>query len=91
MAQQSKYLVCITFNNYSLCINHRLPTLCEWEGSPNNIVYHWPYIIAIDSQFIEIRNVDNVCIIYLDFCLKTNVYFYLGRACSNYSRRKHPA
>lgn len=37
----------------------RTPLLCEWEGTPDSVVYFHPYIIAVEPQFIEVRNVDN--------------------------------
>lgn len=38
----------------------RSPLLCEWEGNPDHIVYQHPYIVAISSQFIEVRHVETV-------------------------------
>lgn len=39
---------------------YRLPLLCEWEGNPDNIVFQYPYVVAFDHQFIEVRHVDTV-------------------------------
>ncbi|RCH90408.1 RHO1 GDP-GTP exchange protein 2, partial [Rhizopus stolonifer] len=32
--------------------------LINWEGHPLSFVYHYPYILAFDSSFIEIRHVN---------------------------------
>ncbi|KAI9248316.1 CNH domain-containing protein [Phascolomyces articulosus] len=36
-------------NNY-LCI--------EWEGTPRSIAFSYPYVLAFDSRFIEVRHVE---------------------------------
>lgn len=43
----------------------RSSILCEWNGSPDHIVYQHPYILAVDQQFIEIRHVDTVRMCYI--------------------------
>ncbi|KAI8380251.1 CNH domain-containing protein [Blakeslea trispora] len=64
-----KFLLC--YSKFAFYVNNRngsliqrgpqkLPLLCEWEGTPEYIVYQHPYIIAFDPQFIEIRYVDTV-------------------------------
>ncbi|KAG2185648.1 hypothetical protein INT44_002441 [Umbelopsis vinacea] len=62
-----KFLMC--YNKFAFYVdNHgalvprgpsRTPLLCEWEGTPDSVVYFHPYIIAVEPQFIEVRNVDN--------------------------------
>lgn len=34
--------------------------LIEWEGSPESFAFSYPYAIAFDSSFIEVRNVVTV-------------------------------
>ncbi|KAI8973277.1 CNH domain-containing protein [Mycotypha africana] len=62
-----KFLLC--YNKFAFYVNNRNgslvqrgpqkpPVLCEWEGNPDHIVYQYPYIVAFDPQFIEIRHVD---------------------------------
>ncbi|ORZ21220.1 CNH domain-domain-containing protein [Absidia repens] len=64
---QDKFLLC--YNKFAFYVNNRngslvicgsgrSPLLCEWEGTPEHIVYQHPYIVAISSQFIEVRHVD---------------------------------
>ncbi|CAO3703395.1 unnamed protein product [Rhizopus stolonifer] len=64
----SKFLLC--YDKFAFYVNNRNgslvqrgesgkpPVLCEWEGTPTNIVYEHPYIIAIDPYFIEVRHVE---------------------------------
>ncbi|KAI8341006.1 CNH domain-containing protein [Choanephora cucurbitarum] len=64
-----KFLLC--YDRFAFYVNNRngslVPrpdkrkpaTICDWEGTPNHIVYEHPYVIAIDPYFIEIRHVDN--------------------------------
>ncbi|OBZ84067.1 Rho1 guanine nucleotide exchange factor 1 [Choanephora cucurbitarum] len=56
----SKFAFYVNNRNGSLIYRgpQRLPLLCEWEGTPEYIVYQHPYVIAFDPQFIEIRYVD---------------------------------
>lgn len=39
----------------------------EWEGHPHAVAYHYPYVLAFDHKFIEIRHVETVSafIIYI--------------------------
>ncbi|KAI9253531.1 CNH domain-containing protein [Phascolomyces articulosus] len=63
---QDKFLLC--YNRFAFYVNNRNGSLvqrgagksllCEWNGTPEHIVYQHPYIIAVDQQFIEIRHVD---------------------------------
>lgn len=64
---QDKFLLC--YNRFAFYVNNRNGSLvqrgagkssilCEWNGSPDHIVYQHPYILAVDQQFIEIRHVD---------------------------------
>ncbi|KAI9488223.1 CNH domain-containing protein [Zychaea mexicana] len=63
---QDKFLLC--YNRFAFYVNNRNGSLvqrgagksllCEWNGTPDHIVYQHPYIIAVDQQFIEIRHVD---------------------------------
>ncbi|KAI8888823.1 hypothetical protein K501DRAFT_135274, partial [Backusella circina FSU 941] len=62
-----KFLLC--YSKFAFYINNRngslvqrgpqkLPIVCDWEGHPDNIVFQYPYVIAFDPQFIEIRHVE---------------------------------
>ncbi|KAL0142361.1 CNH domain-containing protein [Mucor lusitanicus] len=62
-----KFMLC--YNKFAFYVNNRngslvqrgpqkLPLLCEWEGNPDNIVFQYPYVVAFDHQFIEVRHVD---------------------------------
>lgn len=62
MDHKSKYEIRL-YNKYISNVPHylnRLPLLCEWEGNPENIVYQYPYVVAFEPQFIEVRHVDTV-------------------------------
>ena len=39
--------------------------LIEWEGTPEGYAFHYPYIIAFDQSFIEVRNIFTVIYIYI--------------------------
>lgn len=34
--------------------------IIHWEGHPNAFAFRYPYILAFDSSFIEIRHVNTV-------------------------------
>jgi hypothetical protein len=34
--------------------------LIEWEGHPTAFAFRYPYLVAFDTSFIEIRNIDTV-------------------------------
>jgi hypothetical protein len=36
----------------------------EWESNPVSVAFSYPYVVAFDPKFIEIRHVDTVCIIF---------------------------
>lgn len=38
----------------------------EWEGHAHAVAYQYPYILAFDHRFIEIRHVETVSIILVD-------------------------
>lgn len=40
--------------------------LIEWEGTPESFAFSYPFIMAFDSCFIEIRNVITVSINIVD-------------------------
>lgn len=31
----------------------------EWEGRPDSVAFHPPYLLLVSSPFIEIRHIDN--------------------------------
>lgn len=33
--------------------------LIEWEGRPDSVAFHPPYLLLISAPFIEIRHIDN--------------------------------
>ncbi|KAK4519118.1 uncharacterized protein ATC70_009349 [Mucor velutinosus] len=62
-----KFMLC--YNKLAFYVNNRngslvqrgpqkLPLLCEWEGNPDNIAFQYPYVVAFDHQFMEVRHVD---------------------------------
>jgi hypothetical protein len=55
-------LVCLEFAFYidktGRRSQHRFKI--EWEGHPTAFAYHYPYVIAFEQQFIEIRSVIDV-------------------------------
>ncbi|KAI8911868.1 CNH domain-containing protein [Gorgonomyces haynaldii] len=60
---ESNFLIC--YNEYGFFIDKagkrsRPDALIQWSGSPTSFSYVPPYIIAVDPQFIEIRNVDTL-------------------------------
>lgn len=34
--------------------------MIHWEGQPTAFAFQYPYILAFDSSFIEIRHIDTV-------------------------------
>lgn len=34
----------------------------RWEGNPTAFAFRYPYIVAFDSSFIEIRHIDTVSV-----------------------------
>ncbi|KAI9266632.1 CNH domain-containing protein [Phascolomyces articulosus] len=62
---QGKFLMC--YNKFAFYVNNRnqqlVPRdetsqfLCEWESNPEHIVFQYPYVLAFDPRFIEIRHV----------------------------------
>ncbi|KAI8139232.1 hypothetical protein BJV82DRAFT_627692 [Fennellomyces sp. T-0311] len=63
---QGKFLMC--YNKFAFYVNNRnqqlVPRdntsalLCEWEIHPDHIIFHYPYVLAVDPRFIEIRHVE---------------------------------
>lgn len=37
--------------------------LIEWEGAPESFAFSYPFVMAFDSSFIEIRNVVTVSVL----------------------------
>ncbi|KAG2191911.1 hypothetical protein INT46_006793 [Mucor plumbeus] len=57
---RNHYFIC--YDEYAFYIDskgNRLFTkfLIEWEGTPESFAFSYPYVMAFDSSFIEIRNV----------------------------------
>lgn len=38
----------------------------EWEGHAHAVAYQYPYVIAFDHRFIEIRHVETVSVLLVD-------------------------
>ena len=38
----------------------------EWEGHAHAVAYQYPYVIAFDHRFIEIRHVETVSILLVN-------------------------
>ena len=54
----------LSYSNFSFFINHngwrvRPKWMIEWEGVPHSFALWYPYLLAFDSNFIEIRSVQN--------------------------------
>ncbi|CEP18798.1 hypothetical protein [Parasitella parasitica] len=57
---RNHYFIC--YDEYAFYIDskgNRLFTrfLIEWEGTPESFAFSYPYVMAFDSSFIEVRNV----------------------------------
>lgn len=57
--------------------------MVEWEGHPLSFALRYPYLVAFDTTFIEVRHVETVCALSLPdafhqraFCRldKTNLF-----------------
>ncbi|KAI7859105.1 CNH domain-containing protein [Circinella umbellata] len=63
---QGKFLM--VYNKFAFYVNNRnqqlVPRdessalLCEWESHPDDVVFQYPYVLAFDPRFIEIRHVE---------------------------------
>jgi hypothetical protein len=51
--------------------------LVEWEGSPEAFAFQYPYIIAFEQSFIEVRHIITVSKIIEPMILMV-VIFYIG-------------
>ncbi|TID15736.1 hypothetical protein CANINC_004265 [Pichia inconspicua] len=54
----------LSYSSFSFFINHngwrvRPKWMIEWEGIPHQFALWYPYLLAFDSNFIEIRSVQN--------------------------------
>ena len=54
----------LSYSNFSFFINHngwrvRPKWIIEWEGVPHSFALWYPYLLAFDTNFIEIRSVQN--------------------------------
>jgi hypothetical protein len=48
--------------------------IIEWEGHPSSFAFFYPYVLAFDSSFIEIRHMNTVSIyIYIFLYNDTNI------------------
>ncbi|CAE6522715.1 unnamed protein product [Rhizoctonia solani] len=57
-----EFLLCYT--EFAFFVNKsgwrsKKDVIIYWEGSPTAFALHYPYVMAIDSTFVEIRNVKN--------------------------------
>ncbi|KAI9314751.1 CNH domain-containing protein [Dichotomocladium elegans] len=83
-----KFLLC--YNRFAFYVNNRNgslvargsdkqdPWLCKWHGTPDNIVYHHPYILAVNQQFIEVRSVETGELIEIIKGSNLRVTYYSG-------------
>jgi hypothetical protein len=53
--------------------------LIEWEGTPESFAFSYPYVMAFDSSFIEIRNVITVSISATTLKQFSNTILFIGR------------
>ncbi|KAI7891474.1 Dbl homology domain-containing protein [Mucor mucedo] len=61
--QFAKYLVC--YNEFAFLVDQRgrfirSSTRIDWEGTPDSFALSYPYLLAFEPDFIEIRNVHTV-------------------------------
>ncbi|OMJ26751.1 Rho1 guanine nucleotide exchange factor 2 [Smittium culicis] len=59
--QSGEFLLC--YSEFGFFVNRngqraRKQLILRWESIPHSFVFCYPYIIAIDNTFIEIRNID---------------------------------
>ncbi|OMJ12586.1 Rho1 guanine nucleotide exchange factor 1 [Smittium culicis] len=59
--QSGEFLLC--YSEFGFFVNRngqraRKQLILRWESVPHSFVFSYPYIIAIDNTFIEIRNID---------------------------------
>lgn len=68
IADRKEFLVC--YQDYCFVINSvgqriRPKFLIEWEGRPHQVAFRYPYILAFDSEFVEVRHIDTGSIIQI--------------------------
>lgn len=56
---ESEFLLC--YDNFACYVDRqgepiRLDNIIEWEGTPQNVAFRAPFILAFDSRFIEVRD-----------------------------------
>lgn len=37
-------------------LKERFGDIIEWEGRPDTVVFHKPYVLAFDARFVEVRD-----------------------------------
>jgi hypothetical protein len=37
----------------------------DWEGAPDSFALSYPYVLAFEPDFIEIRNIETVSVFYI--------------------------
>ncbi|KAJ1914785.1 RHO1 GDP-GTP exchange protein 2 [Mycoemilia scoparia] len=60
--QEGEYLLC--YDEFAFYVNRngqraRPNWIIHWEGEPTAFAFHYPYILAFDNSFIEIRHVES--------------------------------
>ncbi|KAI8149217.1 CNH domain-containing protein [Fennellomyces sp. T-0311] len=59
---RDNYLLC--YNHFAFMVNIRGRLIrgayarIDWEGTPQAVAFSYPYVVAFDSQFIEVRHVE---------------------------------
>ncbi|KAI7878879.1 hypothetical protein K492DRAFT_132198 [Lichtheimia hyalospora FSU 10163] len=68
--------------------------MITWEGNPVAFAYRFPYIIAFEPTFVEVRHMDTVCRIHtwIQEHDPTNqhLYPYLGPSLTNHPWKQYP-
>ena len=74
----------MVYNKFAFYVNNRnqqlVPRdessalLCEWESHPDDVVFQYPYVLAFDPRFIEIRHVETVSYLYKMIIVNNNIY-----------------
>lgn len=92
------YLLCYDAFAFRVNINGRYANdayaRIDWEGTPHSVAFSYPYVIAFDEQFIEVRNAETVsrrrcavAVFYLTYFLfRVNwCRFWQAKTCACFS------
>lgn len=69
--------------------------LIEWKGTPESFIFSYPYLLAFEPNFIEIRDIFTVNSYFLVWfpadgkLRRMLILLYSGRSCASDTRTKH--